>query len=34
VLQKARIGYNGSRIHPSLGYLTPDEFMELWEMKT
>jgi len=33
-LEKARIGYNGSRIHSSLGYLTPDEFMELWEMKT
>ena len=33
-LEKARINYNGSRIHSALGYLTPDEFMELWEMKT
>ena len=29
VLQKAQTDYNGSRIHSSLGYLTPDEFMEL-----
>jgi len=33
-LQKVRIDYNGSRIHSALGYLTPDEFTELWEMKT
>jgi len=32
ILTKARIDYNGSRIHSALGYLTPDEFMELWEM--
>lgn len=32
VLTKARIDYNGARIHSALGYLTPDEFTELWEM--
>ena len=32
VLQKARADYNSSRIHSALGYLTPDEFLELWEM--
>ena len=32
VLEKTRADYNGSRIHSALGYLTPDEFMELWEM--
>ena len=32
ILTKARIDYNGSRIHSALGYLTPDEFTELWEM--
>lgn len=32
LLQKARADYNSSRIHSALGYLTPDEFMELWEM--
>ncbi len=32
VITKARIDYNDSRIHSALGYLTPDEFTELWEM--
>ena len=32
ILAKAHADYNGSRIHSALGYLTPDEFMELWEM--
>jgi transposase InsO family protein len=32
VLAKACADYNGSRIHSALGYFTPDEFMELWEM--
>jgi transposase InsO family protein len=26
----AFLDYNGSRIHSSLGYLTPCEFLELW----
>jgi len=33
VLADAFADYNSARIHSALGYLTPDEFMELWEMK-
>ena len=33
ILADAFADYNSERIHSSLGYLTPDEFMELWEMK-
>jgi len=32
VLANAFADYNHSSIHSALGYLTPDEFMELWEM--
>ena len=33
VLVKAFEDYNSSRIHSALGYLTLDEFTELWEMR-
>jgi putative transposase len=33
VLADAFTDYNHSRIHSSLGYVTPDEFMMQWEMK-
>ncbi len=33
VLAKAFEDYNSSRIHSALGYLTLDEFTELWEMR-
>ena len=29
-MDKAFIDYNRNRIHSSLGYLTPYEFLELW----
>jgi len=33
ILAKAFEDYNSSRIHSALGYLTPDEFVQQWEMK-
>ena len=33
VLDNAFENYNNERIHSSLGYLTPSEFVELWEQQ-
>lgn len=33
LIAEAFADYNSSRIHSSLGYVTPDEFLEQWEMK-
>lgn len=33
IIADAYADYNSSRIHSSLGYMTPDEFLVSWEMK-
>ena len=33
VLEDAFVDYNSERIHSSIGYLTPDEFVVQWRAK-